>query len=185
MVEHDDPPVYQPAEDSMLLAEAATERVGTGDRALDVGTGSGVVGERLSEAGASVVAADLNPHACRAARDRGLEAVRADLVAPFSGGTFDIVAFNAPYLPTDPDREPEDWQAVALSGGQDGREVIEPFLDAVGRVLAPGGEVVLLVSTITGVDAIVERAGENGFSAAVLAEESHPYETLTALLLAR
>ena len=73
----------------------------------------------------------------------------------------------------------------ALSGGESGREVIEPFLDVVGRVLAPDARVFLLVSSLTGVDAVVDRAAENGFSAVALRDESFPFETLTVLKLVR
>jgi release factor glutamine methyltransferase len=114
-----------------------------------------------------------------------MEVVRADLVAPFQADAFDVVAFNPPYLPRDPDAEREDWMEVALTGGETGREVIEAFLDGVDRVLAPGGSVFLLVSTLTGVEDVVEFAGARGFSAAAVRDESFPYETLTVLRLFR
>ena len=174
--------IYRPAEDSHLLARAAAGRVTETDLVLDVGTGSGYVGEHLAdEVGATVVASDVNPHACRAARRRSLPTVRGDLVGPFRDRTFDVVVFNPPYLPTDPKTERSDWMERALSGGPSGRAIIDPFLAEVGRVLVPGGRVVMLVSTLTGVDAIVETAGEYGFSAQVLAEESFPFETLVAI----
>ena len=181
--------VYQPAEDSYLLADAACDRLADAeesDRVLEVGTGSGYVAGRIDEeTDARVVAADLNPHAVRQARDEGLEAVRADLVSPFADDAFGAVAFNPPYLPTDPDNEWDDWMERALSGGEDGRAVIDPFLANVGRVLAPGGRVYLLVSSLTGVDEVVEEAGEHGFSAVAVADESFPFETLTVLELLR
>ncbi|RQG91151.1 methyltransferase domain-containing protein [Natrarchaeobius halalkaliphilus] len=193
--------VYQPAEDSQLLAEAACEGIDrdrdcergrtTGrpdDRrlVLEVGTGSGYVASRVaSETSARVIASDLNPHAVRQARRDGLEAVRADLVSAFADDVFDAVLFNPPYLPTEPDTEWDDWMERALSGGEDGRAVIDPFLEDVGRVLAPAGVVYLLVSSLTGVDGVVERAGREGFSAVALAEESFPFETLSILKLVR
>jgi len=178
--------VYQPAEDSRLLAEAAVADLGAPSLALEVGTGSGYVAARVAdETGARVVGSDLNPHACAQARDRGLEAVRADLVAPFRDGTFDAVLFNPPYLPTAPDDERDDWMEVALSGGEDGLDVVEPFVRSVGRVLAPGGAVYLLVSSLAGVDEVVGLAAAEGFSAVALRDDSFPFETLTALKLVR
>jgi len=193
--------VYQPAEDSRLLAEAAIADLGAPSLALEVGTGSGYVAARVAEAtGARVVGSDLNPHACAQARGRGVEAVRADLVAPFREGAFDAVLFNPPYLPTDtdergsssnptrpddPDDERDDWMEVALSGGEDGLDVVEPFVASVGRVLAPGGAVYLLVSSLAGVENVVELAAAEGFSAVALRDDSFPFETLTALKLAR
>ncbi|WP_306052327.1 HemK2/MTQ2 family protein methyltransferase [Natronococcus wangiae] len=186
--------VYQPAEDSQLLAEAVCERLSRGENdeseddrlVLEVGTGSGYVASRIAdETDVRVIASDLNPHAARQAREEGLEAVRADLVSPFADGAFDAVAFNPPYLPTDPNNEWDDWMERALSGGEDGRAIIDPFLASIDRVLAPGGVIYLLVSSLTDVDAVVERAGEEGFSAAAVADESFPFETLTVLELFR
>lgn len=77
--------VYEPAEDSRLLASVAVERLEGAERVLEVGTGSGYVAERMAEeTGARVIASDVNPHACASARERGVEAVRADLVSPLS-----------------------------------------------------------------------------------------------------
>jgi release factor glutamine methyltransferase len=176
--------VYQPAEDTRLLAEAAVEEILGGARVLDVGTGSGYVAATVrDETGASVVGSDLNPYAVAQAVDRGVPVVRADLVAPFREDAFDVVTFNPPYLPRDEDAERDDWMEVALSGGETGREVVEEFLDSVGRVLAPDGFALLLVSTLTGVEAVTEYAADRGFSAVAVREESHPFETLTVLKL--
>lgn len=178
--------VYEPAEDSSLLADAAVAAVGADDLVLDVGTGSGFVAATIrEEADARVVGSDLNPIACRRAASRGVETVRANLVSPFRDGVFDVVTFNPPYLPADERVDREDWMEVALTGGESGRAVIDPFLDDVGRVLAPDGFVLLLASTLTGVDRVVERAGEEGFSSIVVSETSFPFETLVVLKLVR
>jgi release factor glutamine methyltransferase len=173
--------VYQPAEDSKLLADAAVEGIEPGDRSLDVGTGSGYVAARMREAGADVVGTDLNPHACRQAADAGVSAVRADLATAFRDDAFDIVAFNPPYLPTEPDREWDDWMERALSGGEDGRAAIDPFLAGLERVLAPGGAAYLLVSSLTEPEVVRERIAANGLEAQEVGSESHPFETLLVL----
>jgi len=179
-----DSPVYDPAEDSRLLAEVAVDRLEAGDVALDVGTGSGYVASTVAaETGATVYGCDVNPHACRRARDAGVPVVRTDLVSGFREGSFDWVLFNPPYLPTPPEVEGDDWMEAALSGGEDGRRVVDPFLDSVRRVLAPDGRVLLLVSTLTDVDAVSERAAANGLVAEEVASESFPFERLVVLEL--
>lgn len=178
--------VYQPAEDSRLLASAAVEHVKADDRVVDVGTGSGFVAETIAtETGATVIGTDLNPDACRQARERGGEAVRADLLDPFAASSVDVVVSNPPYLPTEPDESWSDWMEVALSGGESGVAVIEPLLADVGRVLRPEGTVLMLVSSLTGVEDVVELASQAGFSAAVVAEESFPFETLSVVKFVR
>lgn len=177
--------VYQPAEDSYLLARTATPHVESTDTILDVGCGSGVVAAHMrASTNACVVGVDRNPIACRTTRDRGVPVVCGDLVTPFVTDQFDVVVFNPPYLPTDPGAA-DDWMEIAIGGGPQGRAVIERFLSTVGRVLTPAGRVFLLVSSVTGVEPIVETAVENGFHAVALADESFPYETLTVLKLVR
>ena len=175
--------VYDPAEDSELLADAVVEGVAAGDLLLDVGTGSGYVARRARRAGAEVVGSEINPHACEHAAGMGVPVVRADLTTAFRDDAFDAVAFNPPYLP-----EPEgggwgDWLETAITGGEDGRAVVEPFLDDVGRVLAPGGRVYLLVSTMTGPDEVREYAAARGLDAREVASESFRFERLLVLEL--
>lgn len=178
------PDVYQPAEDSDLLARTAVDHVWPDDTVLDVGTGSGFVAARVGEeTGARVLGSDLNPYACRQAREHGVEAVRANLLDPFRDGSIDAVLFNPPYLPTPPEKEWDDWMEHALSGGESGRRVIEPFLADVRRVLAPEGRALLLVSTLTGVEAVRDLARENGLTTRQVTEEAHPYEKLLVLRL--
>ena len=176
--------VYQPAEDSKLLADTVLGHVESGDRVLDAGTGSGYLARRVhEETGGWVVGSDLNPHACRQAREAGVPVVRANLLGPFRDGVFDVVAFNPPYLPTDEDREWDDWMETALSGGESGREVIEPFLDDLRRVLTLSGDAFVLVSSLTGVDAVRDHARTNGLTTMEAASESHSFERLVVLHL--
>lgn len=175
--------VYQPAEDSGLLADAAEEFAR--GRTLEVGTGSGWVAEQVASAVSRVVGADINPYACRAARERGIETVRTNLMDAFGANSFETVVFNPPYLPTAPENEWDDWMEQALSGGESGRELIEPFLDDLGRVLTPGGQALLLVSSLAGYEEVEELAGDAGFVPEEVRQESYPFETLSIVRLTR
>jgi release factor glutamine methyltransferase len=177
--------VYQPAADSRLLAETAIEHgsVGPGDLAVDVGTGSGYVAARLrEETGARVLGTEINPEACRQAQATGVPTVRADLLDPVCGPV-DLVVCNPPYLPTPPEQEWDDWMERALSGGADGRAVVDRVLGTVGRVLAPDGRLLLLVSSLTDPDAVRETAAAAGLDSTVLAEAPQPFERLLVLEL--
>ena len=171
--------VYQPAEDSKLLADTVVDAIDPGQRVLDVGTGSGYVATRLQREGdTDAVGIDLNPEACEQAYDAGVPVVRGDMFTPFRDGSFDAVVCNPPYLPTPPEQEWDDWMERALSGGEDGRAMVDPFLDGVGRVLRPEGEAYLLISTLTGFAEVRAYARERCFQSEIIAEESHPFEKL-------
>ena len=174
--------VYQPAEDSKLLADAVVERV-DGGLVVDVGTGSGYVARRIhSETEANVVGTDRNPAACRQAAE-DVPAVCGDLVTPLAAGAADVVCCNPPYLPTPPEQEWDDRMERALSGGETGRAIINRLLNDLGRVLASDGVGYLLVSSLTDPEAVRERAREAGFDTETVAQESHPFETLVVLEL--
>ncbi|QLD87968.1 methyltransferase domain-containing protein [Natronomonas salina] len=176
------PTVYEAAEDSRLLAETVVDRIGGDERVLEVGVGSGYIAGRVAEeTGARVVGCDVNPEACEMARDEGVEAVRSNLADPFAADSFDVVLFNPPYLPTPPEEEWDDPLEHALSGGEDGRRVIRPFLADVGRVLRPDGRIYLLISSLTNVDAVSELAADAGLAAREVAEKSFPFERLVVL----
>jgi len=179
------PEVYGAAEDSHLLARTVAEMVEPGDRALDVGTGSGYVAVALRDAGAEVVGVDVNPHACATAASVGVQTVRGDLVSAFGRGTFDVVACNPPYLPTPAEKEWDDWMEAALSGGEDGRRMIEPLLDDVGRVLAPDGRCFLLVSSLTDIQAVLDYGADRGLVGEEVGAEKHAFERLVVLAFER
>jgi release factor glutamine methyltransferase len=173
------PQVYAPAEDTWLLLRAADKECRDGEKVLEVGCGSGTVSGALKNR-ARVLATDINPHAVRAARDRGIDVIRADL---FSGicNRFDLILFNPPYLPTLPDERMDDWIEFALDGGPDGRSLIRRFLSGVGRVLAPGGRALLLVSSLTGIAEVFLLVEQAGFTPEVLMEEQVEGEKLLVI----
>jgi len=170
--------VYPPSEDTYLLLEAAVEEARHDDTALEVGTGSGVIAESLKDNVERVVATDINPAAARAAKERGVPAVRTDLVAGLSA-SFDLIAFNPPYLPST-DETPDDKMSLALGGGEIGRETTERFLDEVHRVLAPDGRVLLIASTASGIEEFKER---EDYSVERVASERYFFEEIVVLRL--
>jgi release factor glutamine methyltransferase len=175
--------VYQHEADTFLLLAAAQAEVKPGDRVLEIGTGSGSIAAALVQV-CYVVATDINPHAVFCARGKGVDAVRSDLCSGIRG-TFDLVIFNPPYLPTQPDERIDDWLEYALDGGTTGREVIGRFADAVGDVLDPKGRILLLVSSLTGPDEVMDLFAGHGFSAEVVRQETVEDEELFVLRITR
>lgn len=176
---HDPAQVYVPEADTFLLLRAAKSEVRPSDRVLEIGTGSGHIARELSFVG-EVVATDINPHAVSSARERGVDVVRTDLAAGIRG-TFDLVLFNPPYLPTRPEERIDDWLEYALDGGITGREVIERFAKEVGQNLAPEGRILILISSLTDLPETSAIFEKSGYHVSVVAEESLEDEKLYVL----
>ncbi len=175
--------VYDPAEDSFLLVDAALKEVRSGERVLEVGTGSGIVSLFVKDI-ADVVATDINPNAVRNARLNGVQVVRTDL---YNGicGRFDLVIFNPPYLPTPEEERLKSWLNRAFDGGPTGRGEIARFLEDVDRILAPGGRVLTVISSLTGIDETKKMYEEHGFKVEIVSAEKVPFEKLVVLKCVR
>jgi len=172
--------VYMPEQDTYLLLKAALAEARPGDLVLEVGCGSGLISLELACKAKSILATDINPHAVRAAKARGVDVVRTDLFLGIRG-EFDLILFNPPYLPTSQDERTGQWIDYALDGGEDGRETIARFLEELPDHLRPSGRALLLVSSLTGLDRVQEMAGVQGFGSAVVATERCFFEKLHVL----
>jgi release factor glutamine methyltransferase len=172
--------VYEPGEDSFLLVEAALKEARPGDKVLEVGTGSGIVSLFVKDVAPEVVATDISPYACMNARLNGVPVVRTDL---FSGicGRFDLVIFNPPYLPTPDEERLKSWLNRAFDGGPTGRAEIARFLEHVDRILAPGGRILTVISTLTGIEETERIFAGRGFGTEQVSEEKVPFEKLIVL----
>lgn len=168
--------VYEPAEDSFLLADNLI--AGEGDSVLDVGTGSGIIALASAEKVSNVLGVDVNPEPVACAREnarrngiRNAEFQVSDLFENVSG-KFDLIAFNSPYLPTEGKKEP------ALDGGASGRRLIEAFLREAGDFLNEEGIIQLTASSLNDVDYVKGLFSENGFRPEILAEQAFFFERL-------
>jgi release factor glutamine methyltransferase len=183
--------VYEPAEDSFLFAENL--EVETGESVLDMGTGCGILGILAAEKAQGVVAVDLNPYAVRCAKEnaalnnvRGKMAfVQGDLFTWLSEkAAFDVILFNAPYLPVDA-KEADSWVGRAWAGGTSGRQVIDCFISVVPKYLKRMGRVLLMQSTLANVDKTMRRFAEYDLNAAVVADSALPFFETMVLIEAR
>lgn len=146
-----DPGVYVPRPQTEELARRAATALPDGGRALDLCTGSGVVAAHLAAAvpTAVVIAIDIDPRAAGCARRNGALAVVGDLASCLAPRPrFDVITAVAPYVPTAAIRllpaDVQRWEPRrALDGGEEGTQVIEAVIEAAGRLLRPGGRLVL------------------------------------------
>ena len=169
---------YEPREDSFLMLEALAELSLRGARLLDMGTGSGILAAYCAKRGADVTASDIDVDAIKALElttgrlGISIKLVACDLFSKIDG-SFDIVVFNPPYLPSPAigDR--------TIDGGERGVQTINRFLDELAQHLAKDGIGLLVVSSFNDLDRLMAHHPDLGFR--VVRERSLFFERLYVL----
>ncbi|MBU1136713.1 MAG: methyltransferase [Nanoarchaeota archaeon] len=141
--------MYEPREDSYLLSEELKKYLiklkNRKINALDIGTGSGIQAETISEFinKKNITCSDINKEAIEIARKKGFKAVKSDLFSNIKR-KFDLIVFNPPYLPKDRHDKKKD-----TTGGKKGDETILRFLKQSKKHLNQNGKIFLLLSSLT------------------------------------
>lgn len=146
------PKVYEPAEDSYLLASYAKNLSGT---VLDMGTGCGIVCLHASFYAKKAIGVDINPKAIECAKKnaqlnniKNVEFYISDLFSNVKG-KFDFILFNPPYLPTSKEETLKDsYENMAFDGGKDGLEVFLKFSEQLPSFLNPKAKVLVVISSL-------------------------------------
>ena len=178
--------VYNPAEDSYLLADYL--EISEGQSVLEIGTGSGIVAMYASRLTDKITVTDINFDACELARRNfrdnsieGIEILFGNLFEPVKERKFDVILFNTPYLPTEDDEVIDDTINYAFDGGVNGRKVIDLFLNEVGNHLNDGGIVQLIQSSLSGNEETLKMLDELGFIAEIKEREHFFFEDITLI----
>jgi len=182
--------VYEPAEDTFLIADSLAQIVTKSDTVLDMGTGCGILAIIAAKKEAKkVVATDMNPHAVECARQNAkvnqvasrIEVRQGDLFQPMrKAERFDIIVFNAPYLPSSP-REQGTWIGRSWAGGPTGRKLIDRFILDAPHYLKRRGKILLVQSSLANIDETLEKFREVDLGAKVIAESKVAFETIIVI----
>tara|TARA_Y100000310_G_C20704257_1_gene833414 strand:- start:17810 stop:18349 length:540 start_codon:yes stop_codon:yes gene_type:complete len=151
--------IYQPGEDSYFFSEFLEKYFSKLKHLnidyLDMGAATGILSETAAKfiPKKNILTIDINVNAINILRKKGFNAIKSDLFEKVDK-KFDIITFNAPYLPED-FREPKNSR-IATTGGKGGDEISIRFLKEAKKYLKNGGKSFLLVSNLTPFDKIKE-----------------------------
>ena len=157
--------VYQPAEDSYFfenflkkylnnqIPNTKHQVLASSLRMLDMGTGSGILSKTASKFldKKNILTVDINPSAIKLLKQKGFKTIKSNLFSKIKN-KFDLITFNAPYLPLD-SREPKSSQ-LATTGGKNGDEISLKFIRQAKKHLNKNGRIFLLISSLTPMDKI-------------------------------
>jgi len=183
--------VYQPSEDSFMLAKAA--RAAKGD-VLEVGCGSGIASLACASANPKnkVIGIDISDSAVICARENAKKNKITNArfeTADFFGDffktdifegldAFDSILFNPPYLPTEYNEKLEGPLNFAFDGGKDGRKILDPFLARFDRFLKPGGSLFLVQSTLNNPKKTEKKLKVLGYKTKTVEKEDFFFESV-------
>ena len=177
--------VYEPAEDTFLLADNLI--VKQSDKVLEIGTGTGIIAIIASKKAENVTAIDINKYAVECTQKNAkinqthIDVRLGDLFGPVKDEKFDLILFNTPYLPTDEDEIVNDELDAAWDGGKDGRSVIDRFIKDLSAHINPRGHVQLVQSSLSNVEETIGKLMEMNFEVTVTASERFFFEEVVVL----
>ena len=175
------PGVFAPRSDSWMLAAAIAREAVEGRAVLDLCCGSGVIGIAAARAEAApVTAVDISRRAVLTARLNArrngvrVRGRRGRLFDAVGSERFDFIVSNPPYVPAPdggiPDRGPE----RAWDAGHDGRVLLDELCEQAPRHLRPGGAILLVHSSLIGVEPTLELLAAGGLQPQVLERHEGP-----------
>ena len=137
--------VYVPSEDSFLLAEYAKNYFG--NLALEIGSGSGIILNALSQNFNSVIGTDIDYRSLHYYKNdipNNVMLVCCDAASTLSI-KFDFIVSNPPYLP-DLNKKIKDR---AIDGGPTGIEYTLHFVQSAISVLERQGKILTIISSLS------------------------------------
>lgn len=156
--------IYEPAEDSFFMMSHLLDYLDGLENKdifyLDMGTGSGILAEEARESGVKrIICADKNLDSVKFTAKKGFVSVETDLFSNISE-SFDLITFNAPYLPEDEEDLEDEESKLTTTGGKRGDEIPIIFIEEALGHLNKGGKIFLLVSSLTPLKGIRELGGK-------------------------
>ena len=174
--------MYAPSDDSYLLVDCIRQYNGT--RALEIGTGSGLLLSILEKNFTYVAGSDIDLQALQHCRQQTISSnallVCCDAGSAFGIGKFDLIVSNPPYLPNDDCYNIRD---LTVHGGPTGIETTVHFVNSALPLLAWDGKMLIVISSFADSRALDNVVVENKMHKKVVKEKRLFYETLSLIEL--
>ena len=183
--------VYSPEEDSYMLEKEVAKYINKlskkqkqkikAIRVLDMGSGTGIQALACIRDGIkkeNLICADIDSEAIKLLKKQKLNPIKSDLFSNIKNkgkNKFDLIIFNAPYLPEDKNGFDKGKDTTA---GKKGNEIILRFLREAKDFLSQDGKILLLFSSLSKPKAILSYAKWLGYKAEKLAEKKLFFEKL-------
>lgn len=161
----------------------------TAPRILDMGCGCGIISLACAKANPEsiILGVDKNPNAVENAENnakrngiKNTGFAQSDLFSNVKG-TFDAIIFNPPYLPTAEREKLRGNLNLAFDGGRSGREVTDRFLAQFPKFLKKGGTLLMVESSLAGIEKTIAKLEKMGFGAKVVEEERFFFEKIVVI----
>ena len=165
--------IYEPHEDSEMLAKAVKENAF--GNFLDMGTGSGLqaISAFKNKKVKSITAVDISAVALKEAK-KNAKASKAKIKFKKSNlfsnikNSFDCIAFNPPYLPTSKEEKLIGDINLAFDGGISGRKVSNKFIKQVKKHLKKKGIILMVGSSLSEYDKTINNLKKLGFETEII-----------------
>ncbi|MGB0026638.1 MAG: HemK2/MTQ2 family protein methyltransferase [Nitrososphaeraceae archaeon] len=166
--------MYIPAEDSYLLAEAVKKY--SGEYALEIGVGSGIVLDNLCNSFRIVAGTDIHFESlvyCRTNISKEVTLVCCDAASALTG-RFDLIVTNPPYLPQDNIGTKDS----TIYGGIKGSEVVSYFIRSSVPLLNVYGKILIVLSNLSNIAQLDSLSRRMSLATRVVSKRNLFFETL-------
>jgi HemK-related putative methylase len=176
--------MYFPDEDSYLLEKEIKSHVSDlkskNITVLDMGSGTGIQAKACISSGikrSNILCVDIDKRTIAYLKKEKLKAIKSNLFSKIKKGQkFNLIIFNAPYLPEDKYDNQEDKRET--TAGKKGCELIISFLRQAKSHLNKEGSILLLFSSLSKPKIILREAKKIKYTNKKLAEEKFFFEKL-------
>ena len=168
--------VYPPSEDSYLLETEVKNflkeiKDKSEFKVLDMGSGSGIQAKAAIASGVkrkNIIAADIDKETVEKLKEQKIPTRKSNLFSNINKEKrFNLIIFNAPYLPADKyDKKPD------TTAGKTGNEIILKFLRKAKSHLAKDGIILLLFSSLSKPEKIINYSKKRNYNSEKLAEKN-------------